>query len=96
MGLSSIPDLEIDNEKGLKTAFWDSIHIFDLRENSDAKGNPLIKCSLTSSVMLVVSSENANEYGTMEVAGTINKKVLKFSFQFVIVVSEKESKYQKY
>ena len=67
--------LELDNEKGLKSAFWDSIHIFDLRENSEAKGNALIKCSLVSSVMLVVSSENTKEYGTMEVAGTINKKV---------------------
>ena len=45
--------------------------------------------------MLVVQSDNEKEYGSMEVAGTINKKVCNIKLESIsfLVISEKKGKY---
>ena len=70
-----VDGLVIENEKGIKEGAWDSIHIFDMQEDKDTKGNPLTKCKLVSTVIMSVTAEHKDTYGAMEFAGTVNKRV---------------------
>ena len=68
-------EIVIENEKGIKEGAWDSIHIFDMQEDKDNKGNPLTKCKLVSTVIMGVTAEQQDTFGSMEFSGTVNKRV---------------------
>ena len=68
-------EIVIENEKGIKEGAWDSIHIFDMQEDKDTKGNPLTKCKLVSTVIMGVTAEQQDTFGSMEFSGTVNKRV---------------------